>query len=333
MSKNEGTHTGAAKIVIALVLTAAAVFLLIFTATRLLAFSPKQPEPEVTASGKMRPDLDDDTITFEGVSYRRKSRVESYLILGVDKTEEQRQMGMAGQADVLLLLVLDAEQQAFRILNINRDTVTQITVLNQDGIITGEEFLPICLSHAYGTGGPESCENTVRSVEYLLAGVKPDGYIAMDLTAIGILNDAVGGVTVKVDKDLTAAHPALKKGATVKLDSDTAEAFVRARMNVGEDNNSSRMNRQITYMTAWFKQAQGLGEQKLVGLLDQIEEVCVTDLTEKRLAAIADIVRKYDNLGFCSPDGEYVKTTSFNEFHVDDDSVTRMILELFYTAE
>jgi len=333
MSKNGASGGSAVKVVVAILLAVIALFLLIFTATRLFSFSPDRPEEDPNASGKWRPALEEDTITYEGVTYKRKSRVESYLILGVDKTEEQRKTGQAGQADVLLLLVLDAEQQAYRILNINRDTVTQITVLSPDGSISSEKFEPICLSHAYGTGGPESCENTVRSVEYLLAGIKPDGYIALDLTAIGVLNDAVGGVTVTVDKDLTAMHPALKKGATVKLDAASAEAYVRARMYVGEEDNLSRMNRQVGYMTAWFRQAQALGEQRLIGLLDSIEEVCVTDLTEKRLAAVADIAMKYENLGFCALDGEYVRTVSFNEFHADDDSVTQMILELFYTAE
>ncbi len=47
----------------------------------------------------------------------------------------------------------------------------------------------------------------MRAVEYLLSGAALDGFIALDLRSIGVLNDAVGGITVTIDKDLTGAHP------------------------------------------------------------------------------------------------------------------------------
>jgi len=316
----------------------AALALFGFTGFRLLErFSAGANVPASSGPSAAKPplpDLNGDTITIDGVTYTRKRRVESYLILGTDRTEEQIQSGSsAGQADVLLLLVTDAETDTFCVLAINRDTVTQVTVLSGNGEITDEKFEPICLSHSYGTGGTDSCKNTARSVSYLLSGIEPDGFFALDLRAIGVLNDAVGGVTVTIEKDLTAVDPSFREGATVKLDARTAEAYVRARMLAGEEDNFSRMERQTRYMKEWLRMARQLGERRLLELLDQIREIGVTDLTEKRLTSIASDLEKYENLGFLTIGGEYVETVSYNAFHADEDSVLETILKLYYTAE
>lgn len=320
----------------AILAAAAALVLMIFTVSR-LAGSPARgafPEQGDPAGTKWRPDLTEETLELDGVTYARRRRVESYLILGVDRTEAQIRSGSnPGQADLLLLLVLDAADSSFRVLPLNRDTMTQVIVLSPDGSMSNGRFEPICLSHSYGTGGLDSCLNTVRSVEYLLSGAEIDGVIALDLQSIGLLNDAVGGITVTIDKDLTGAHPSFTPGARVTLDAETAEAYVRARVLVGEDDNLSRMDRQMDYMNAWVKKARGLGEKQLMALLEQIEAICVTDLTEKRLSSIADSVQKYENRGFLFLDGEYVQGIAFNEFHADPVGVRDMVLELYYAAE
>jgi len=320
-------------VAVAIILAAA---LLIFTGVQLLghrADGNAAPDgPDSIAPDKLRPDLDDSTVTLDGVTYVRKGHVETYLVMGIDQNEARRANGSAGgQADVLLLLVTDADTDSFRILPLNRDTVTLVTVVSPGGEITDELFLPICLSHSYGSGGADSCENTVRSVEYLLSGIELDGYIALDLTSIGVLNDAVGGVTVTVESDMTASHPDLQAGATVTLTAETAEAFVRARMELGDEDNLNRMDRQLTFMRAWLSQARRLGSQGVLDLLAEIEDICVTDLTEKRLSSVANDLQKYENRGFLSIDGEYVQTVSYSEFRADPDSVLAATLELYYT--
>ena len=52
-----------------------------------------------------------------------------------------------------------------------------------------------------------SCENTLNAVENLLEGADIEYYVAMNMDAIGILNDALGGVTVTLEDDFTAADP------------------------------------------------------------------------------------------------------------------------------
>lgn len=81
----------------------------------------------------------------------------------------------------------------------------------------------------------------------LLGDVDIDGYAMLNTDSIGVINSAVGGVTVTIPEDMTDVDPAFVSGAVVKLDDEQAEKFARARMKVGDGHNSSRMERQSLY--------------------------------------------------------------------------------------
>ena len=291
--------------------------------------------PEAGAD-KLRPDLGEDSIKVDGVTYIRKKHVESYLLLGIDQTQEQVDSGAAGQADLILLLVLDRDTDTYRFIHINRDTMTLVFSVTPGGNVTGEQFAQICLSHSHAPGGALSCENVVRSVRYLLSDIEPDGYIAFNLGSIGILNDAVGGVTLKITEDLTSVDPSFVKGASVTLSADTAEKFVRARMNLGEADNTGRMARQKAYMNAWIGKAKARASGSgrfIMDLLDDLQSVLVTDLSEKRLTSVANDTVKYSNEGFVYMDGENRAGLLFNEFYPDSESLQKLILETFYEVK
>ena len=46
-----------------------------------------------------------------------------------------------------------------------------------------------------------SCENTVDAVSDMLYGIKIDGYIAMNIDAIKVINHLAGGVPVTIEDD------------------------------------------------------------------------------------------------------------------------------------
>ncbi len=323
----------AALIRIAAVAAAAAAVLLAVIAITRFEQRRRENDPVIHASDldKNRPELEDETITADGVAYRRNKDVETYLLLGIDRGGTKKGAG-PGQADLLVLLAVDRGSRSFRVLPINRDTVTTYTVIDDEGngIISGEMWGQICLSHAYGTGGQDSCENTVRSVEYLLPGSHVDGYVAFNLDDIGPLTDAVGGVPVTITEDLTALDPAFRKGETVLIDGGNVEKYVRARMDLGEEDNERRMSRQTAFMKAWAEKAGNLGGRGLTELLNDTLDLCVTDMTEKRLTALAEDMLDYENRGVLRIEGENVMK-DYNEFRPDEDSLLQIILELFYT--
>ena len=139
----------------------------------------------------------------------------SILFLGVDKEafEEGGTVGdgKAGQADALFLLVLDTKTGKSRLIAISRDTMTDVNVYSDLGNFIGTEKLQLCLAYTYGDGKEKSCENTVRAVSRLFYGMPVAAYAALDLDAIAVLTDAVGGVEVTVTKDLTIQDPSLKE--------------------------------------------------------------------------------------------------------------------------
>lgn len=314
----------------------AAAVLLCVTVPALKSFQTVQAKntaPE--KSGRIY--LGTEGIERDGVYYTLRSDIETYLLLGID-TDGERTEGydLGGQADVLLLLVMDNAHDSYRILQINRDTMTQVTTLSSGGAVAGESFFPICLSHAYGSGGKDSCENTVRAVQYLLSDITIDGYAAIDMESIGRLNDAVGGVTLTIGDDLTAANPAFTKGAVVRLDAGSAEDFLRARMSLGESNNINRMARHRQYMDAWIAAAREKthgDSAEFAAFVDEIKGWLVTDITDKRLAAIAEDAYRYENGGYITITGENDSSGSYNRFYADEDSITEALLTLFYEKQ
>ena len=318
----------------AVLVTAAALALAGVTAAQVAKHREEaQSTARSTEETKRRLNRVNETMTVDGVTYERRKGTETYLILGIDSggVNDVEKFG-GGQCDVLLLLVMDYASNTYHVLPINRDTITMITLIDSagEGRITDSVFDPICLSHSYGTGGEDSCENTVRSVEYLLAGAHVDGYIAVNMDIIGVITEGVGGVTVKIDGDLTGADPSFQDGATVTLDAVTAERFVRARMSVGDEHTTQRMDRQITFLKAWSEKARRLGSRQMVDLLEGIESVAVTNMTEKRLTSVMDDVRKYDSGGFLTIDGEYDEERLVPGFQPDEDSIRDVLLTLYY---
>lgn len=307
-----------------------------FTAFMLRGFlGSAGTEPETARQGSISL-ADAERIFVNGESYTPKRNLETLLLMGVDSGESRKTgKDLGGQADVLLLLVLDHNARTYRLLQINRDTMTQIPVLS-GSTITGEIFAPVCLSHGYGSGGEDSCENTVRAVSALLAGVNIDGYAAINMDSIGDFNDAVGGVRVTVDKDLTVVNPAFAEGASVHLDGESAEDYLRVRMAAGESDNLSRMSRHRRYMTGWLEAARkktGESGEGAVRLMEELEPLMVTSLSEKRMAALAEDAFRFTDGGVYTIEGVNESNGSFNCFYADEDSILDVIVTLFYDKE
>ena len=191
-----------------------------------------------------------------------KSHLQTVLLIGTDSTEgyEEVTEGVKPfynrhQADFLMLLVMDAEQNTAELLQLNRDTMTDVPWLDVLGKYGGTEYKQLCLAFNYGDGGTASCKNTVNAVSGLLFDAPIQGYIQIPMSAIPALNDLVGGVPVTMTEDLTMIDPAFVQGATVRLTGAQAEAFVRVRSALADDTNLSRMRRQREYLDSFRQRA------------------------------------------------------------------------------
>ena len=207
-----------------------------------------------------------ETMEVDGVTYRKKSRLTTILVMGVDHDpQDSYEYRKAGQADFLRLVVLDDADKTVQQLQIDRDTMTSVTVLG----LLGDRYEPvteqICLGYAFGDGRQTSCEVTVEAVENLLGGQEIDQYLAMGLDGISTLNDLAGGVTVTLEDDFSAIDPAMTKGTTLTLQGEQAETYVRSRRSVGVGTNEARMARQESYIRQLSVQL----DEKLQNYADQ----------------------------------------------------------------
>ncbi|MBE6725309.1 MAG: hypothetical protein E7576_09000 [Ruminococcaceae bacterium] len=287
-------------------------------------------------SSPVEPDL-----VVDGVAYAKKKDVKTVLFMGIDKTGdlETTDHTIGGQSDTLLLLVVDGEEKKQTILQLDRDTMTEVEVLDYYGKPTGfSRVQQLCLSHTYGQGDEKSCENTVRAVSRLLMNTPVDGYVSLLFEAIPDVNDAVGGVEVTIADDLSSSDPALALGKTVTLKGNQALTYVRARMSVGDGTNVSRMRRQREYLSSLGKLIRGklkTDSSVINDLYSAAEPFMISDMTLSDLTSVAVEGSGYTDAGILTPSGEHAEVTYQNgnthvEFHPDEDSILETVLTLFY---
>ncbi len=282
------------------------------------------------------------TVTIGGVKYREKPAITTLLICGIDKPEATENVTAnsyrdGGQADFLVLMAIDHTDKKIHQLQLERDTMAEIDILGIFGNEVGTRTEQLCLAHSFGATPEDNAKYTIRAVERLLDGIEIDGYYMIDYTGIPALNDALGGVTVKIEFDMEHLNPAWTKGNKVTLHGKEAETFVRARMSVGSGTNQERMVRQNEFMrNAITKMKQRIADDLSFGeqVLDSLRNLSVSNMTSKRLAEEMYKARDYEILAVDHPEGEYTKgKDGFTEFHMKDGAAVNWVLEHLYSRE
>lgn len=286
-----------------------------------------------------------DTVFYEGKTYRRNSYIKAILCMGVDREGSMQQTtlaGDAGQADGVFLLAQDTARNKLKILMIPRDVMTEITVTDitqtsSNGTELGSAIDHLTLAYSYGDGREKSCQYMAEAVSGLLGGLKIDSYMAADTDIIAVLNDAAGGVDVRIPvPGMEIRDPAFVFGEQVHLVGKQAENFVRFR-DITKDNSALfRMNQQQEYITGFFKAVKekaGTDSRIVETLFELAEDNMVTDMGKEQYLKIA-----MDALGgqsltaedFRTVPGVGTATDTYDEFYADQEALVPVILELFY---
>lgn len=283
-------------------------------------------------------------IRFQGKTYRRNTAMRAILCIGVDtkgEMESHTASGQGGQADGVFLVAQDAARDRVKILMIPRDSMTEITLFDLSGNELGKDVQHLTLAYAYGDGKEKSCELMTEAVSNLLGNLKIDGYAAVNISAIPILNDAVGGVTVTVrDEGLEKRDPALKMGETVTLCGTQAETFIRYRDITKSQTAIGRMERQKQYMQGYMqatKAAAAKDDRLIPDLMNQLQSYMVTNMAKDQYLDMAlSVLNSQDSLGdgdILTVPGEAVETDLYDEYHVDREALVPMVLDLFYVEK
>lgn len=272
-------------------------------------------------------------LTWQGQTYRQRTGLSTYLIMGIDNqgtADGVQSYEGGGQADVQMVLVVDDANQTWQVLQLNRDSIVQVPVLGVQGQVIGYQEEQLALAHYYGNGRESSCENTELAVSMLLQDQPINGYMAVNMDAVGILTDLVGGVTLTVSSDFSAIDPTLVEGETVTLQGDRALTYVRSRTGIDDGTNLARMARQRQYLTALEQRLQQQDAQFAAKAYDALNDYMVTDIGSKTASKIGEKLKQYTQLDLLTIDGENVVEDEHWAYHLDENSLQQTILQLFY---
>ncbi|MBQ3406865.1 MAG: LCP family protein [Lachnospiraceae bacterium] len=311
------------------------------------AMSHNAADVKLTMEKENTPDdveaIEDDgkTITYKGEKYRWNDNISTILFLGSDRTVEQQEaresvIGINGQADTILLGVIDNKNKKISFINVNRDTMTNVAQYTPDGDYAGDKQMQICLAYSYGKDNEEGCKMMASTVSNLLYGIPIDAYARISYDAVPMLNDSVGGVTVKVLEDMSSADPALVKDAKVTLTGSQALRYIRWRNKMVTETNELRMARQKQYFYAFMNrtiEATRADFTLPLGLYNNAKPYMTTDITPSRVTYLTSKVLEYGvngdaihSVAGSSNDG----ASGLVEFHADDVKLYEMILNTFY---
>lgn len=291
--------------------------------------SEEQSETASTAA-------DQNTVEYEGNTYKYNDHLSNYLFMGIDSTEEVSEMESqqdAGQADSIYVVSLDRATEQVQVLSIPRDTITEIEVFNPSGTSLGMTDNHINLQYAYGDGKEESCELMKTAVSKLLHDLPIQGYYSMNISGISEIGKLVGDVEIVVPDDSLEEHdPYFKEGGTVIINGDNAEEFLRYRDTGKSQSALVRQERQKTYLKALIPKLQEKmqTDSSFVGrLLDDIQPYTVTNMGNDVFVKLLNAAGN-STLETQTVPGEGVEGKYYDEYHVNEDELYRLILSMFY---
>lgn len=293
-------------------------------------------ESSVQSSDDYEYQLSARTLNYEGNTYKKKRKVHAYLFIGVDtegETADTNSYIGGGQGDVQMLLVVDDLNRTWQILQLNRDIMVNVPVLGVLGDVVSYEYTQLCMAHSFGSGKEDSCQNNVNTVSSLLKGQEIEGYAALNMSAMGILNNIAGGVKVNVTSDFTMIDPTLVTGEDITLTDEQALTFVRSRKDVDDNTNTARMVRQKEFMSGFLNQIEDADYRLVHDSYERLDSYLTTNITESKMVKIFNKIKKYKELDVLNIEGETKVTDDHWAYYLDEGSLMNTVVTLFYEKE
>lgn len=289
-----------------------------------------------------------DIVTYKGDSYKSNSDIFTILIMGIDEERVATIGGQSwsasgeaiagGHADALFLAILNQHERKLQLISINRNSMVDVDVWDENGNYIGVFTKQVALQHGYGDGKEESCKRQIKTVSRMLKDIPINSYVAISMDAIPELNDAVGGIQVEVLDDIIYPeyNMNLNKGEIVTLYGEDAYWYVRLRNEGVFNSNELRLQRQKQYLKAYvdkvIEETQKDPRMPLE-IYKTLEKYIVTDIDISRMTYLATEVLHYnielDDIR--SIPGETVQGNNFEEYYIDNEGLEELIIEIFYT--
>ena len=277
-------------------------------------------------------------VKYHDTIYEYNEDIMTFLVMGIDKDSDavKAEEGTdGGQADALFLVVMDPQDKTIKVIGINRNTMTDIDLYDEEGGYISTTKAQIAVQHGFGDGLEESCEYQRKVVSNLFYNLPIHGYAAVNMSAIPTINDTVGGIKVTVLEDMTAIDDDFVKDEQVHLIGEEAFWYVKYRDTDVFGSADMRLQRQEQYLNGFINAARRAVKKDATVVLDlyrSISRQMVTDISLDKAVYLASIVSDYrfDADCFYTLDGETVMGKQFEDFYPDEEALYELIINIFY---
>ena len=278
-------------------------------------------------------------VKYNGQIYAYNEDILTFLVMGIDKTKDVKEVAEGtngGQADALFLVVLNPHDDSLSVIGINRNTMTDVAVYDDNGAYVNTIKAQIAVQHGFGNGVEESCEYQVNAVQHLFYEMPIHGYAAINMSAIGPLTDMVGGVDVVALEDVKSGNSTvIKEGEEVHLEGDLAFAYIHNRDTKEFGSADHRLERQKQFITTYLQKVKQKTKEDIgfpISVYQAIAPQTVTSLTVDEMTYLVSIAKDYsfDENYLYTLKGETKQGDVFEEFYVDETDLFELILKVFY---
>ncbi len=286
----------------------------------------------------LQEDWQEGDVRYQGVHYRYKEDMLTFLFLGIDKMTEVAPVKNGidgGQSDAIFLLALDPRKKEINVIGIPRDTMAEIEVYDKAGEYQGVGTAQITLQHGYGDGAKISCERSREAVSKLFYHLPIHGYCAVHMGAIPLINDAVGGVELEALEDIDLPDFHVKEGENIHLEGMDSYHYLHHRDVKVFNSAGRRLERQKQYLAAYAGTMMEAVKKDItlpIALYQTLNRYMVTDISIDEASYLAVQMSGYhfDGKNIHSLAGETIQGERFEEFYADETALYELILEVFY---
>lgn len=263
----------------------------------------------------------------DGVHWKINRNLHTVLFMGINNHEPaQSPYSIQGNADTILLLVLDDSAKTTQIIEISRDTMVDVDVYDKDRNFVYADSMQLTLQYTVADSPARACQLMKRKVSQMLNETRIDEACSITIDGVSAAVNALGGLHLTLEDDWTDIDPSYTKGAQIVLDGPAAEKFIRYRDTSVLDSNNTRMER-----SKWLIKVM---LQQLLNNTDDLEKVLTAVQPHMESDLSEDTIRKLKNYHindtFLRLPGTVVQGDGHAEYQLDYEALEQLILEQFY---